>query len=146
MKKIKLIGFVILLFGIIFTYSNSYSQNDGNVKPTPEEKSAKIVDELKPKLNLTDQQYNDLYNLYLERFKELKSNRESGIKPDKETKNAKRKDFREKIQKILSEEQYNQFKDFWKDKKKDFDKKKKDRKHKKDKKKSDKQDSRKFKD
>lgn len=138
MKKIKLIGFVILLFGIIFTYSNSYSQNDGNVKLTPEEKSAKIADELKPVLSLTDQQYNDLYNLYLERFKDIKSNREKGIKPDKETKKAKRVEFREKMQKILSDEQYNKFKEYWKDKKKDFDKKRKD---KKDKRKSNKQNS-----
>jgi hypothetical protein len=138
MNKIKLTVFVILLFGILFTYSSSYSQNGDKVKLTPEEKSAKIVDELKPKLNLTDQQYSDMYNLYLERFKEIKSNRESGMKPDKETKKAKRQEFREKIQKILTDEQYNQFKEFWKDKKKDFDKKKKDRK---DKGKSDKQDS-----
>lgn len=128
MNKIKLIGFVITLLGLIFAYTNSYSQNDGNVKLTPEEKATKIVNELKPKLNLTDQQYSDLYNLYLERFKEIKTNRESGIKPDKETKKVKRTEFREKVQKILTNEQYDGFKEFWKDKKKDFDKKKKDRK------------------
>jgi ABC-type phosphate transport system substrate-binding protein len=128
MKNLKLFGFVIILFGIIFSYPNTYAQKDDKVKLTPEEKSAKIVDELKPVLSLTDQQYSDLYNLYLERFKEIKSNRESGIKPDKETKKAKRKDFREKIQKILSEEQYEKFKEFWKDKKREFDEKKKDKK------------------
>lgn len=138
MNKIKLTGFVIILLGLIFVYTNSYSQNDGNAKLTPEEKATKIVDELKPKLNLTEQQYSDLYNLYLERFKEIKTNRESGIKPDKETKKGKRQEFRDKIQKILTEEQYSQFKEFWKDKKKEFDKKKKD---KKDNKKSMKQDS-----
>ena len=143
MNKIKLTGFVIILLGLIFSYTNSYSQNDGNAKLTPEEKASKIVDELKPKLNLTDQQYSDLYNLYLERFKEIKSNRESGIKPDKDTKKAKRTEFREKVQKILTDEQYDKFKEFWKDKKKDFDKKKKDRK---DNKKSLKQDSDNFKD
>lgn len=128
MKKLKLFGFVIIIFGIIFAYSNTYAQKDDKQKLTPEEKSAKIVDELKPVLNLTDQQYSDLYNLYLERFKEIKSNRESGIKPDKETKKAKRKEFRENLQKILTEEQHAKFKEFWKDKKKEFDKKKKDKK------------------
>lgn len=128
MKKLKLLGFVIILFGIILANSNSYAQKDDKVKLTPEEKSSKIVDELKPVLSLTDQQYNDLYNLYLGRFKEIKSNRENGIKPDKETKKAKRKDFREKMQNILTEEQQVKFKEFWKDKKKEFDKKKKDKK------------------
>ncbi len=114
MKTLKLL--TLTLFAVIVLSANAYSQNDTKqYKYTAEEKAKLIVDDLKTVLNLSNDQYTQLYNLYVQRINEIRTNRAGTI--DKDSKKQKSKEFNNSVKAILSEQQWTDYKKYWKDKK-----------------------------
>ncbi len=114
MKTLKILTFA--LFAVLILAANSYSQNDTKqYKYTAEEKAKLIVDDLKPVLNLSNDQYTQLYNLYVQRIKEIRTNK-TGT-DDKSSSKIKSKEFNESVKAILSDQQWEDYKKYWKDKK-----------------------------
>jgi len=114
MKTLKI--FTLALFAMLVLSANSYSQNDTKqYKYTAEEKAKLIVDDLKPVLNLSNDQYTQLYNLYVQRINEVRSNKGGTI--DKDTRKTKSKEFNNAVKAILSDQQWEDYKKYWKDKK-----------------------------
>lgn len=114
MKTLKLL--TLTLFAVIVLSANAYSQNDTKqYKYTAEEKAKLIVDDLKTVLNLSNDQYTQLYNLYVQRINEIRTNRGGTI--DKDSKKQKSKEFNNSVKAILSDQQWEDYKKYWKDKK-----------------------------
>ena len=99
---------LIALVITLFTF-NSYAQ-DSKGKHTPEEKAKKITDKMKTALNLTDEQYPQMYSLNLEQIKWKKESKASNL--SKTEKKKKREEFKASTKNILTADQIAKYKKF----------------------------------
>lgn len=129
MKNIKLILFAVISAFLVVCAANLSAQVDGTYKgktpKTPEEKARIATDRMRMNLNLTDEQYSKIYNLYLDRFKS-KQEKKNDAKKNKEEKKSENREFIKNLKSILTEEQYNKLKE----NKKELMKKNKEKKNK----------------
>ncbi|HMQ70159.1 MAG TPA: hypothetical protein PKA90_14330 [Ignavibacteria bacterium] len=105
----KIIAIVILLLNAVLISGSAYSQQQDKVKKTPEEFAQKKADMMKKNLSLSDSQYKQMYDLFLNKANERKSNKEKYKDMDKTARKEMRKQNREKFQsrirEILNKEQ-----------------------------------------
>lgn len=73
-------------------------------KMTPEDKATKYSDKLKTKLNLTDEQYNKVYSLQLDKIKQLVTLRDEQNKL-KQSQKQTMKDYRSGLKQTLNDDQ-----------------------------------------
>ena len=92
-----LIAFVLMLFTL-----NGFAQ-DSTKKHSPEAKAKKITEKMKTALNLTDDQYSQMYDLTLKQIKWKKDNKD--VKMTKADRKTKREEFKAEVKKILNDEQ-----------------------------------------
>ncbi|HMQ78144.1 MAG TPA: hypothetical protein PKE39_06115 [Ignavibacteria bacterium] len=74
--KFNLLSLLILLAAILFSISNTYSQQDNGEKKqrkTPEERAQKRADKMKEKLSLTEDQHKQVYDIMLSQANEIKT-------------------------------------------------------------------------
>lgn len=105
-QKITVIMLVALAF-MMFTLS-SFAQ-DSTKKLTPEAKATKITEKMKTALNLTDEQYTQIYALNLKQMYWKKDNKKSDLTEDQIK--TKREEFKTDLKKILTNEQMVKLKD-----------------------------------
>ncbi|MCB0726345.1 MAG: hypothetical protein KDD00_02700 [Ignavibacteriae bacterium] len=101
--KIKIIAIVILLLNIVLISGSAYSQQQDKVKKTPEEFAQKKADRMKKNLSLSDSQYKQIYDLFLSKANERKSNKGKYKDMDKTARKEIRKQNREKFQSQIME-------------------------------------------
>ena len=101
--KIKIIAIVILLLNIVLISGSAYSQQQDKVKKTPEEFVQKKADRMKKNLSLSDSQYKQIYDLFLSKANERKSNKGKYKDMDKTARKEIRKQNREKFQSQIME-------------------------------------------
>ena len=134
MKKKKSLAIGLLLILIAFTSANVFSQQNEKAKKTPEERATKMTDRMKKNLSLSDEQYKQVYNLFLSKAQEMKSNKEKFIGMDKEArkqmKMTNREEFKKQLSGILNPDQMKKFEDNMKKHKDGKNKKNKQRKEK----------------
>lgn len=104
---------VIAALFLALLAGNIYAQQKGGPHKTPEEFARHRSDMLKTELQLTDEQYNQVYNIFLEESRRIESEREkiNGLDEDA------RDDFRaknreqllEKMKGVLTKEQLQKF-------------------------------------
>ena len=92
----------LLLLTILFTSANVFSQQNEKAKRTPEERATKMADRMKQNLSLSDDQYKQVYNLFLLKAQEMKGNKEKFKGMDKEARKQMKLSHREAFQKELS--------------------------------------------
>lgn len=132
--KFNLLSLVLLLAALLFSVSNTYSQQDKSEKKqrkTPEERAQKRADKMKEKLSLTDDQHKQIYDIILSQSKEMKSVWESSKNDqDKTARRDKMKAIREagktQINSVLDANQQQ----LWEAHKKEMKEKHKNKKHK----------------
>ncbi|MCX6164899.1 MAG: hypothetical protein NTU73_08590 [Ignavibacteriae bacterium] len=114
-----LLGTMVTIILFIFTMSSfGQSKNNKEYKDcTPEEKASIISDNLKPVLNLSDEQYTKIYNVYLDRIRWKSVNEVAGMQ-NKSLRRKKFEEFKYKLKTILSQEQQESFKKYCESKKK----------------------------
>lgn len=109
MKTVMLIAVLLMTFmtGSIF------AQQEGRPHKTPEEFAKHRSDMLKTELQLTDDQYKQVYSIFLEESRRIESDREKIGGLDKEERNAFREKNREqlleKMKGVLTKEQLEKF-------------------------------------
>ena len=101
--KIKIIAIVILLLNIVLISGSAYSQQQDKVKKKPEEFAQKKADRMKKNLSLSDSQYKQIYDLFLSKANERKSNKGKYKDMDKTARKEIRKQNREKFQSQIME-------------------------------------------
>jgi hypothetical protein len=98
-----------------FTSANVFSQQNEKAKRTPEERATKMADRMKQNLTLSDDQYKQVYNLFLSKAQEMKGNKEKFKSMDKEARKQMKLSNREAFQKeltgILNPDQMKKFQD-----------------------------------
>jgi hypothetical protein len=101
------IGTIILIIFIIFTLSSfGQSKNNKEYKEcTPEEKAQIVTDNLKPVLNLSDEQYVKIYNIYLDRIRWKSINEVAGTGDNKSIRRKKFEEFKSNLKNVLTAEQ-----------------------------------------
>jgi hypothetical protein len=109
-----LLGVMVTLAFFIFAMS-SFGQSKYNNKVykdcTPEEKASIISDNLKPVLKLNDEQYNKIYNIYLDRIRWKSVNEVAGMQ-NKSLRRKKLEEFRSGLKTVLTKEQQESFKKY----------------------------------
>lgn len=134
MTKKKSLAIGLLLILIAFTSANVFSQQNEKAKKTPEERATKMTDRMKKNLSLSDEQYKQVYNLFLSKAQEMKSNKEKFMGMDKEArkqmKMTNREEFKKQLSGILNPDQMKKFEDNMKKHKDGKNKKNKQRKEK----------------
>ena len=102
-----LIGTIIFLAFFIFAMSSfGQSKNTKEYKDcTPEEKAKIISDNLKPVLNLSDEQYSKIYNIYLDRIRWKSVNEVAGMDDNKSLRRKKFEEFKLSLKNVLTSEQ-----------------------------------------
>ena len=134
MTKKKSLAIGLLLILIAFTSANVFSQQNEKAKKTPEERATKMTDRMKKNLSLSDEQYKQVYNLFLSKAQEMKSNKEKFMGMDKEArkqmKMTNREEFKKQLSGILNPDQMKKFEDNVKKHKDGKNKKNKQRKEK----------------
>ncbi len=97
--KFNLLSLMLLLAALLFSVSNTYSQQDNSEKKqrkTSEERAQKRADKMKEKLSLTDDQHKQVYEILLTQGNEMKSVWESSKNDqDKTARKEKMKAIRE---------------------------------------------------
>ena len=112
MTKYKAIAFLIVITAF-FSSTNLLSQQDFN-KKTPEERAQKQSERMKKALELSDEQYRQVYDIFLNHITEADNIRNSSsVNEDKDLKKEKLKSLREsthtKINAVLTPEQQVKF-------------------------------------
>jgi len=131
--KFNLLSLLILLAAILFSVSNTYSQQDNGEKKqrkTPEERAQKRADKMKEKLSLTEDQHKQVYDIMLSQANEMKTVWESTKNDqDKTARKEKMKAIREsgktQINSVLNADQQK----LWETHKKEMKEKHKGKKH-----------------
>ncbi len=132
--KFNLLSLMLLLAALLFSVSNTYSQQDNSEKKqrkTSEERAQKRADKMKEKLSLTDDQHKQVYEILLTQGNEMKSVWESSKNDqDKTARKEKMKAIREsgktQINSVLNANQQQ----LWETHKKEKKEKHKGKKHK----------------
>ena len=101
--KIKIITFAILILNIALSSGIAFSQQNEKVKKTPEEFAQKRAERMKESLSLTEVQYKQVYDMFLSKAQERKSNKEKYKDLDKTARKELKKQNREKFQSQLNE-------------------------------------------
>jgi hypothetical protein len=119
MLKIKFLFLFLISAALLF---NTVNAQDKEFKPkkTPEERAAKISDKLKTELSLTDDQYNSVYNIFLEVHKQIDSDRQTYANDKHAFKKAakeRRQKVKESLNSVLNQEQISKLENFRKEKK-----------------------------
>jgi protein CpxP len=132
--KFNLLSLMLLLAALLFSVSNTYSQQDNSEKKqrkTPEERAQNRADKMKEKLSLTDDQHKQVYDILITQGNEMKSVWESSKNDqDKTARKEKMKAIREsgntQINSVLNANQQQ----LWETHKKEKKEKHKGKKHK----------------
>lgn len=106
----------ILIFAIFFSLVSSYAQVDEKQpKKTPDEIATKIADVLRKELQLSDTQYDEVYEIFVNHITQVQADREKYGKEDsEERKNAimeRRKNLKSELENVLSDEQMEKLKE-----------------------------------
>jgi len=97
----KILKIPLLIIAMVIVFSGfAGAQN----KMTPEDKATKYADKLKTKLNLTDEQYNKVYSLQLDKIKQLVALKEEQKKL-KQSQKQTMKDYRSGLKQTLNDDQ-----------------------------------------
>ena len=120
-KKTYLI-LTLIIIALLFFSVNSFSQNDEKApKKTPEELARKIADTLRTELQLSDTQYNQVYDIFLNHINRVREDRQKYGKEDTEGRQTARKDRRKNLKaeldNVLSDEQMAKLKELHKERK-----------------------------
>lgn len=118
MKKI-LFAAVALIFSVsMFAQA---PQRGEHREFKPEEMATRMADGMKKELNLNDEQYKSVYNLYLKRGEEMKARRDKGQQGQQVDREARREEMKKnqeamnaKLKKILTPEQYTKYEEMLK--------------------------------
>lgn len=101
--------------------ASTFSQQPQRREFKPEEMATRMADGMKKELNLNDEQYKSIYNLYLKRGEEMKARREKGEQNQQVNREARREEMKKsqealnaELQKILTTEQYSQYEEMLK--------------------------------
>ena len=101
--------------------ASTFSQQHQRREFKPEEMATRMADGMKKELNLNDEQYKSVYNLYLKRGEEMKARREKGEQNQQVNREARREEMKKsqevlnaELQKILTTEQYSQYEEMLK--------------------------------
>lgn len=101
--------------------ASTFSQQHQRREFKPEEMATRMADGMKKELNLNDEQYKSVYNLYLKRGEEMKARREKGQQSQQVDREARREEMKKsqevlnaELQKILTTEQYSQYEEMLK--------------------------------
>ena len=101
--------------------ASTFSQQHQRREFKPEEMATRMADGMKKELNLNDEQYKSIYNLYLKRGEEMKARREKGEQNQQVNREARREEMKKsqealnaELQKILTTEQYSQYEEMLK--------------------------------
>ena len=102
-------GIVVILMIFVGLTATASAQQDKKSTKTPEEIAAKKADKLKSSLALTDEQYKQVYSVFLENVNRKMAEKESMKELDKEArkevKKKRKEETRAKLQSILTKEQ-----------------------------------------
>ena len=131
MKYIKRISIICILILFAAGLGNLYSQDKGK-NLSPDERAKKISDKMQTELNLSQDQYNKIYQSHLDFFAKVKTLRDN-TSTDKESMKTTMKEYRadlkNSLKSSLSDDQMKKWKETKKSK---MHKNKKDKKVKKD--------------
>lgn len=101
--------------------ASTFSQQPQRREFKPEEMATRMADGMKKELNLNDEQYKSVYNLYLKRGEEMKARREKGEQNQQVNREARREEMKKsqealnaELQRILTTEQYSQYEEMLK--------------------------------
>lgn len=101
--------------------ASTFSQQPQRREFKPEEMATRMADGMKKELNLNDEQYKSVYNLYLKRGEEMKARREKGQQSQQVDREARREEMKKsqealnaELQRILTSEQYSQYEEMLK--------------------------------
>ena len=101
--------------------ASTFSQQPQRREFKPEEMATRMADGMKKELNLNDEQYKSVYNLYLKRGEEMKARREKGQQSQQVNREARREEMKKsqealnaELQRILTSEQYSQYEEMLK--------------------------------
>lgn len=115
MLKKNLTAFAVLLFALITLSNVTFAQNEERSNKTPEEKATKMADRMKQNLSLTDVQHKQVYDIFLTKIQDRRSNKEKYQSMDKESRKQLHKQNREEMTKkfegILNSDQITKFKE-----------------------------------
>ena len=112
----------LIIIALLFFSANSYSQNDEKAsKKTPEELARKIADTLRTELQLSDTQYDRVYDIFLSHINKVREDRQKYGKEDTEgSQNARkerRKNLKTELENVLSDDQMAKLKELHKERK-----------------------------
>ena len=118
MKKI-LFAAVALIFSVsMFAQA---PQRGEHREFKPEEMATRMADGMKKELNLNDEQYKSVYNLYLKRGEEMKARRDKGQQGQQVDREARREEMKKnqeamnaELKQILTPEQYTKYEEMLK--------------------------------
>jgi len=119
MKILKLFPVLLLFFFFISGINNNIFPQDKSVDKTPETRAKKITDKLQDKLNLSQTQYNDVYQSYISYFTKinvLKNNNPTETSDKKSVMKSYRQDLKAELKKSLNDDQIEKLKNFKKNK------------------------------
>ena len=118
MKKI-LFAAVALIFSVSMFAQQPQRGERREFKP--EEMATRMADGMKKELNLNDEQYKSVYNLYLKRGEEMKARRDKGLQGQQVNREARREEMKKsqetmntELKKILTAEQYTKYEEMLK--------------------------------
>ncbi len=109
--SVLLLSFALLISGMSFAQAPRGGQKQK--PPVPNEKQVKkMVTELSEELELSDEQEEQVLEVYQEHFKEVKEKTSGEKRPDREDMDAMKTSFEIKIKALLSNEQQIKFEDY----------------------------------
>lgn len=118
MKKL-LLAAVALMFSVSMFAQQLQRGERREFKP--EEMATRMADGMKKELNLNDEQYKSVYNLYLKRGEEMKARRDKGQQGQQVSREARREEMKKnqeamnaELKKILTAEQYTKYEEMLK--------------------------------
>lgn len=118
MKKL-LLAAVALMFSVSMFAQQPQRGERREFKP--EEMATRMADGMKKELNLNDEQYKSVYNLYLKRGEEMKARRDKGQQGQQVNREARREEMKKnqeamnaELKKILTAEQYTKYEEILK--------------------------------
>lgn len=118
MKKL-LLAAVALMFSVSMFAQQPQRGERREFKP--EEMATRMADGMKKELNLNNEQYKSVYNLYLKRGEEMKARRDKGQQGQQVSREARREEMKKnqeamnaELKKILTAEQYTKYEEMLK--------------------------------
>ena len=122
MYKKTYLALTLIIIALLFFSVNSYSQNDGKVpKKTPEELARNIADTLRTELQLSDTQYDQVYDIFLSHINKVREDRQKYGKEDTEgrqnARKERRKNLKAELENVLSGDQMAKLKELHKERK-----------------------------